>query len=67
MVDITARKQAEEAVRFQAELLAAVGQAIVAVDLERTVIYWNRAAEELYGWSAAEAIGRSSVDLIPRT
>ena len=58
VVDITARKQAEQALRFQSELLAAVGQAIVAVDLERTVIYWNRAAEEMYGWSAAEAIGR---------
>jgi diguanylate cyclase (GGDEF)-like protein/PAS domain S-box-containing protein len=66
-LDIAARTKAEEAVRFQSELLAAVGQAIVAVDPERIVIYWNRAAEEMYGWSAAEAIGRNSVDLIPRT
>ena len=66
VVDITARKKAEQALRFQAELLAAVGQAVVAVDLERTVIYWNRAAEEMYGWSAAEAIGRKSTDVIPR-
>ena len=54
------------AIRFQADLLAAVGQAVVAVDLERTIIYWNRAAALLYGWSAAEAIGRSSVEVIPR-
>ncbi len=67
VVDITARRQAEQTRRFQAELLAAVGQAIVAVDLERTVIYWNKAAEEMYGWSAAEAIGRKSVDMIPRS
>ena len=66
VVDITTRKEAEKAMRFQADLLAAVGQAIVAVDLERTIIYWNKAAELLYGWSAAEAIGRSSVDVIPR-
>ena len=66
VVDITARKQAEQARRFQAQLLEAVGQAIVAVDLERTVIYWNKAAEEMYGWSAAEAIGRKSVEVIPR-
>ena len=57
-VDITARNRADEAMRFQAELLAAAGQAIVAVDMNRSVIYWNRAAEEMYGWSAAEAIGR---------
>jgi diguanylate cyclase (GGDEF)-like protein/PAS domain S-box-containing protein len=67
VVDITARTRAEAALRFQAELLAAAGQAIVAVDVNRIVIYWNRAAEEMYGWTAAEAIGRPSVDLIRRT
>jgi diguanylate cyclase (GGDEF)-like protein/PAS domain S-box-containing protein len=65
-VDITARTRADEAIRFQAELLAAAGQAIVAVNLQRVVIYWNRAAEELYGWSASEAIGRPSIDVIRR-
>jgi diguanylate cyclase (GGDEF)-like protein/PAS domain S-box-containing protein len=65
-VDITARTHADEATQFQAELLAAAGQAIVAVNLEWNVIYWNRAAEEMYGWSAAEAIGRPSVELIHR-
>ena len=75
--DIQAAKQLEgdlrmaerttaDAMRFQTELLAAAGQAIVAVDLNRTVIYWNRAAEEIYGWSAAEAMGRQSPDLIVR-
>jgi diguanylate cyclase (GGDEF)-like protein/PAS domain S-box-containing protein len=66
VLDITARKQAEEAMRFQSELLAAAGQAIVAVNLERNVIYWNRAAEEMYGWTAAEALGRPSIELIVR-
>jgi diguanylate cyclase (GGDEF)-like protein/PAS domain S-box-containing protein len=66
VVDITARKLAEKAVKFQSDLLAAAGQAIVAVNLDRNVIYWNRAAEEMYGWSAAEAIGRPSVELIVR-
>ncbi len=65
-VDITARTKADEAMRFQAELLAAAGQAIVAVDTNRNVIYWNRAAEEMYGWSALEAIGRPALELIRR-
>ena len=65
-VDVTARRDSDEAVRFQAELLAAAGQAIVAVDPDRNVIYWNRAAEEMYGWTAAEAIGRPTVELIRR-
>jgi diguanylate cyclase (GGDEF)-like protein/PAS domain S-box-containing protein len=66
VVDNTARKRTEESMRFQTELLAAAGQAIVAVDTNRTVIYWNRAAEEIYGWSAAEAVGRQSPELIVR-
>jgi diguanylate cyclase (GGDEF)-like protein/PAS domain S-box-containing protein len=49
--------------RFQARLLDAVGQAVIATDLEGKVIYWNRAAEALYGWSAGEALGRNLRDL----
>jgi two-component system, cell cycle sensor histidine kinase and response regulator CckA len=48
---------------FQARLLDAVGQAIIATDLDGTVIYWNRAAQELYGWSSTEALGRDILDL----
>ena len=66
VVDNTARKNTEESMRFQTELLAAAGQAIVAVDLNRIVTYWNRAAEEMYGWSATEAVGRASTELIVR-
>nr|MDP9464987.1 PAS domain S-box protein [Actinomycetota bacterium] len=64
VVDITARKKAEEAMRFQAELLAAAAQAMIAVDLDGVITYWNKAAEEMYGWSAVEAVGRSSVELL---
>jgi len=50
---------------FQARLLDAVGQAIIATDLDGKVIYWNRAAQELYGWSSTEALGRDIIDLTP--
>jgi diguanylate cyclase (GGDEF)-like protein/PAS domain S-box-containing protein len=53
----------ERQLRFQARLLDAVGQSVIATDLEGKVIYWNRAAEELYGWSAGEALGRKLRDL----
>jgi PAS domain S-box-containing protein len=43
---------------LEARLLDAVGEAVVAVDLEGRVVYWNRAAEGLYGWSKDEALGR---------
>ncbi|MEP7053990.1 MAG: EAL domain-containing protein [Actinomycetota bacterium] len=65
MRDITDRLAAEDKSRFQAALLAAVGQAVIVSDLEGRIIFWNPAAEELYGWTEAEAVGRSVVDLVP--
>jgi diguanylate cyclase (GGDEF)-like protein/PAS domain S-box-containing protein len=56
------RKQMEERILFQARLLDAVGQAVIATDLQGKIVYWNQAAEELYGWSAGEAMGRSGVE-----
>jgi diguanylate cyclase (GGDEF)-like protein/PAS domain S-box-containing protein len=46
------------------QLLAAVGQAVIATDLHGTVNYWNAAAERLYGWTEAEALGVWLGDLI---
>jgi PAS domain S-box-containing protein len=63
--DITGRKSAEEQIRFQARLLDAVGQAIIATNPQGTIIYWNRAAEELYGWSKEEVMGRPIVEVTP--
>lgn len=61
--DITSRKKTEEAIRFQAHLLDTVEQAVIATNLEGVVIYWNRFAEKLYGWSAEEAAARSIMEL----
>jgi two-component system, NtrC family, sensor kinase len=63
VADIADTKAAEHALRFQADILAAVDQAIIATDAKGVVIYWNRAAEHLYGWSGAHAIGQRSHDL----
>jgi len=43
--------------------LAAIGQAVITTDLQGVVIYWNRAAQELYGWTPEEAIGRDIATL----
>ena len=45
-------------------LLAAIGQAVIVFDLANIVTHWNPAAQELYGWTAVEAIGRDVIDLI---
>lgn len=63
--NITERKKAQEEIQFQASLLNAVEQAVIATDLEGNIIYWNSFAEQLYGWSPQEVIGANVVDLIP--
>ena len=63
--DITRRKQAEQRRRFQAALLDAVGQAVIATDPAGRIVYWNAGAEKLYGWSRAEAIGRDVSEMTP--
>ena len=62
--DVTDRKRAEEEIRFQAYLLNAVEQAVVATDMDGKILYLNSFAESLFGWSSAEACGSSVIDII---
>ena len=57
MVDITGRRRAEAALREQAGLLDLTHDTIFVRDMNDVITYWNRAAEELYGWTAADAVG----------
>ena len=61
-----ARAKAEAELRLQADLLNAVGQAVAATDAQGKIIYWNRPAEILYGWSATEALGKDLNALVLR-
>jgi PAS domain S-box-containing protein len=63
--ELAERKRAEAQVFYQASLLDFVQDAVIAVDMVFRITSWNHAAEALYGWSAAEAIGRRINDLIP--
>ena len=62
--DITERKQAEELLRQQADLLNQSHDAIIVWKIGGGIVYWNRGAEELYGWRSDEVIGRSSHTLL---
>jgi PAS domain S-box-containing protein len=46
-----------------ADVLASLGQALIVTDLDGTVLLWNKEAEQLYGWSALEAIGQPITSL----
>ncbi|MDV2503852.1 MAG: PAS domain S-box protein [bacterium] len=65
--DITERKEAEEAVRktkaFYENLIGQAGAAVVVVDREGTILEWNQVAEQMYGWTAQEVLGRSYLKL----
>ncbi|MDQ1816621.1 EAL domain-containing protein [Massilia sp. CCM 9210] len=63
--NITELKNCERQIQFQASLLASVEQAVIATDVGGTILYWNPFAEKLYGWSAAEALGRNIIELVP--
>lgn len=49
---------------MQTHLLDTVQQAIVSTDLQGVIASWNNYAEVLYGWTAAEAIGKDVAELI---
>jgi len=54
----------EAAYRDQAALLDITHDAIFVRDLHSKIVYWNRAAEELYGWSKHESAGKISHELL---
>ena len=58
--DITASKDAEREMRRQAALLELAHDAIFVRDLDGRVSYWNTGAEHTYGFTRAEAMGRTS-------
>jgi two-component system, cell cycle sensor histidine kinase and response regulator CckA len=62
--DITERKLAEERVKQQASLLDKARDAILVCDLNFQIIYWNRGAERIYGWTAGEALGRNVCEVV---
>jgi len=62
--EIRNQRIAAERIREQAALLEKSRDAIIVRDLDDTIQFWNNGAERLYGWTAAEAIGRKVGDLL---
>lgn len=50
---------------FLADLVGELADAGIVADAEGTIIYWNRAATRIFGWTVEEAVGRSLDIIIP--
>jgi PAS domain S-box-containing protein len=62
--DIEERKRTKELLRERASLLDLTHDTVFVRDMHDVITYWNRGAEELYGWSRDEAVGKVSHQLM---
>ena len=61
--DITERRQAEEKIIYQSQLLNVIDQAIITTDQFGKVVYINPAAEKMYGWLSDEVLGKNANEM----
>ncbi|MEO6319358.1 MAG: PAS domain S-box protein [Polaromonas sp.] len=61
-----AARQASAKLREQASLIDLGPDAIVVRNLDRTLRFWNKGAERMYGWPAEEVLGKTMADLMYR-
>jgi len=57
-------KQTEQKNREQAELLDKATDAILVCDLNNHIIYWNRGAEQIYGWTTEDVMGKDIAQVL---
>jgi len=63
--DITASKREHEARLRLAAIVESSSDAIIAKDLDGTILSWNTGAERLYGYASSEAVGRNISLIVP--
>lgn len=62
--DITARKEIEQQLLYNASLQETVSDAVIVTDMEYRIQSWNKAAERIYGWTAAEVMGKHAGQIL---
>jgi PAS domain S-box-containing protein len=59
-----AKREAEHSLLEKAQLLELAHDAILSLDFDGTIRFWNWGAEQIYGWTRAEALGKCAHDLL---
>ena len=62
--DITERKKAEQEIEYHALLLSKVNDGVIGTDSNFQITYWNKGAEQMYGYTKNEAVNMGSVELL---
>ena len=62
--DITESKKAEKQIEFDSRLLSQVNDAVLGVDNDFRITYWNKGAEKMFGYTPKEALGTNTLELI---
>jgi PAS domain S-box-containing protein len=62
--DVTQERGHAALLERQTTVLDEAGDAIVICGLDHRVLYWNRTAERLYGWTAAEMVGHGRAEAV---
>jgi PAS domain S-box-containing protein len=52
-------------IEFYKQIFHAIGQAVIVTDVNGLVLNWNKAAEVLYGWTEAEVLNKSILEVTP--
>ena len=64
-VEITERKRGEEALRLLAAIVESSDDGIIGMNLDGVITSWNRGAQDVFGYSAQEMVGRPESALAP--
>ncbi|MBI4791144.1 MAG: PAS domain S-box protein [Chloroflexi bacterium] len=64
VTDLSRRRRAEEQLAFQSFLVRNVHDAIVAMDRDFRITFWNPAAERLTGWTSEAVLSRPAMDVL---
>src|SRR5438552_2727704 len=62
--DVTQKKKQLDELKLHAALIEMANETVLVRDIEGTIHFWNRGAEEMYGWTKGEALGKSVPELL---